>query len=302
MSSPQTSPVNAAVLLLMLTTLMWGGNGVAGKFAVGHVSPLLLTSMRWMIASVLLLILARRHLRTDWPIIKQRLAYLFCMGAIGFAVFNGLLYTALHHTTAVNAAILQGAMPMMIFVLNFVAFRVATTWAQAVGYALTLIGVLLTAAAGNLDQLMALDVNVGDLLMLAAGALYAAYSVFLRSKPDIHWLSFLCLLVVSAALAAIPMALYEATTADFIWPSTVTGWSVVAFTALFPSILAQGAYIRGVEVLGGNAAGLFLNLVPIFGVLLAVLMLGEVFNFHHAVAMVLVVGGIVIAQRFGRPA
>ncbi len=300
MSNPQTSPANIAILLLTLTTLMWGGNAVAGKFAVGHISPFLLTSMRWMIASVLLLILARRHLRTDWPIIKQRLGYLFCMGAIGFAVFNGLLYTALHYTTAVNVAILQGAMPMIIFLLNFIAFRIATTWPQAVGYALTLIGVLFTAAAGNLDRLMALNVNVGDLLMLAAGVLYAAYSVFLRSKPDIHWMSFLCLLVVSAALAAIPMALYEATTASFIWPTTLTGWSVVAYTALLSSIVAQASYIRGVEVLGGNAAGLFLNLVPIFGVVLAVLILGEVFNFHHAVAMVLVVGGIVIAQRFGR--
>ena len=279
---------------------MWGGNAVAGKFAVGHVSPLMLTAARWTIASCLLLFLARRHLRTDWPIIKQRLVYLFCMGAIGFTVFNGLLYTALHYTTAVNVAILQGAMPMMIFLLNFIAFRVATTWAQALGYALTLIGVLLTAAAGNLDRLMALNVNVGDLLMLAAGVLYATYSVFLRSKPDIHWMSFLCLLVFSAALAAIPMALYEATTDSFIWPTTLTGWSVVAYTALLASIVAQAGYIRGVEMLGGNAAGLFLNLVPIFGVVLAVLLLGEAFTFHHALAMALVVGGIVIAQRFGR--
>ena len=302
MSAGRTSSANTAILLLTLTALMWGGNAVAGKFAVGNISPLMLTAARWTIASILLLFIARKHLRADWPVIKNRLGYLFCMGAVGFAAFNGFLYSALLFTTAVNVAILQGAMPMMIFMLNFVAFRVITTWAQAFGYALTLLGVLLTAAAGNLSQILALQVNFGDALMLIACLIYSAYSVLLRSKPDIHWLSFLCLLIVSAALAAIPMALYEATTADFIWPTNITGWSVVAFTALFPSIVAQGAYIRGVELLGGNAAGIFLNLVPIFGVLLAVVLLGEIFAAYHAVAMVLVLGGIVIAQRYGQSA
>ncbi len=109
-------------------------------------------------------------------------------------------------------------------------------------------------------------------------------------------MSFLAVLVTSAAITALPMALYESTTDGFIWPATVTGWSVVAYTAIFPSILAQGFYIRGVELLGGNKSAMFLNLVPIFGALLSVILLGETFHIFHGVALALVIAGIVLAQ------
>ncbi len=291
---------NNAVILLTLTALIWGGNAVAGKFAVGHISPLLLTCSRWTLAALLLIIIAHRHLRADWPAIRARLPYLFIMGATGFAVFNGLLYTALKFTTAINVTILQAGMPMFIFMLNFLAFQTRPHWGQIVGYGLTLVGVLLTAAAGDFSTLADLDINRGDLIMLLAALVYAGYSVALASKPVMHWLSFLTVLVSSAAAASIFMAFYEATTAVFIWPATVTGWTVVAYTAIFPSILAQGFYIRGIELLGGNKAGLFLNLVPIFGALLSVLLLGEALHVYHTVALALVIGGILLAQRLQR--
>ena len=286
-----------ATLLLTLTALLWGGNAVAGKFAVGHISPLLLTAARWGLASVILIVLGRRHLLRDWPLIRARLPYLFAMGTLGFAAFNGLFYTALLYTTAINTTIIQAGMPMFIFILGFLFFRERTSRAQAMGYSLTLTGVAVAAFRGEFGQSASLDINRGDLIMLAAALLYAAYSVALKAKPKIHWLSFLAVLVTSAALAALPMALYESTTEGFIWPATVTGWSVVAYTAIFPSILAQGFYIRGVELLGGNKSALYLNLVPIFGALFSVILLGENFHLFHGVALTLVIAGIMLARR-----
>ncbi|MGI9463147.1 MAG: DMT family transporter [Aestuariivirgaceae bacterium] len=264
--------------------------------AVGHISPMLLTSARWTVASALLIVIANRHIRDDWPVIRANLPYLFMMGATGFAVFNILFYVSLQYTTAINVTILQAAMPMFIFTLNFAAFRTRPHWGQIVGYTLTLVGVLLTAAAGDLSSLLVLDINRGDLIMSVAALVYAGYSVALAAKPKMHWLSFLTALVVSASIAGIIMALYESTTPQFLWPSTVTGWAVVAYTAIFASIIAQGFYIRGVELLGGNRASLFLNLVPIFGALLSVLVLGEALHLYHAVALALVIGGIFLAQ------
>jgi drug/metabolite transporter (DMT)-like permease len=286
-----------AALLLTLTTLFWGGNAVAGKFAVGHISPLLLTAARWGLASLILIVLAHRHLLSDWPVIAARLPYLFAMGALGFAVFNGFFYTALLYTTAINATIIQAGMPMFIFILGFLFFRSRTSLGQAVGYSLTLCGVAVAALRGEFGRIGDYQINRGDLIMLAAAVIYAAYSVALQAKPKIHWLSFLAVLVTAAAVMAVPMALYEATTDAFIWPATVTGWSVVAYTAIFPSILAQGFYIRGVELLGGNKSALFLNLVPIFGALLSVVLLDERFLLFHGVALGLVIAGIVLAQR-----
>lgn len=286
-----------AALLLILTTLFWGGNAVAGKFAVGHISPLLLTASRWGIASVILMVLGRRQLYRDRHLIRANLGYLFAMGVLGFAAFNGLFYTSLLYTTAINATIIQAGMPMFIFILSFAAFRARTSAAQAAGYSLTLVGVAVAALRGEFSQAAELDINRGDLIMVAAAFLYGGYSVALARKPKIHWLSFLAVLVTSAAIAAAPAALYEATTDGFIWPATGRGWAVVAYTAIFPSILAQGFYIRGVELMGGNKAALFLNLVPIFGALLSVALLGESFRPFHGVALVLVIAGIALAQR-----
>jgi drug/metabolite transporter (DMT)-like permease len=285
-----------ATLLLVLTTLFWGGNAIAGKFAVGHVSPMILTALRWLIATAILVIAAHRQLARDWPVIRANLGYLFLLGAFGFAAFNATLYSALKYTTAINVTILQAAMPMFIFVLNFLAFRTHVHWAQVLGYTVTLAGVVLTATEGKPDQLLDLALNRGDLMMLAGSLIYATYSVALRARPDIHWLSFLTVLVTSAAIASLGLAAYEIWDQSAIWPSTTTAWVVIAYTVLFPSLVSQAFFVRGVELIGSNRAGLYLNLVPIFGSLLAVVILGEAFQLFHGLAMLLVIGGIALAQ------
>ena len=289
-----------AAFLLTLTMLIWGGNAVAGKFAVGNVSPLLLTWLRWAGAALILVVIARRHLRQDWPIIRTKLPYLFVTGAIGYAIFNALLYSSLLFTTAINVTIIQAGIPMFVFALNFLAFRARVTWVQIGGYALTLTGVMVAAGRGSFAQLAALEINTGDAIMLVAAVAYAIYSVALAAKPGLHWLSFLTTLVISAAITATLFMAWEATTPAFIWPTTATGWTVALYTAVLPSIVAQGFFIRGTELIGANKASLFVNLVPIFGALFAVLLLGEDFRWFHAVSLALVITGIVIAQRFGR--
>lgn len=302
-ASPNNMPLSRlaqnAVFLLSFAAFCWGGNAVAGKLAVGQISPLLLTFARWFVAAIVLVVLARHHLKADWPVIRQNLPYLFAMGAIGFAAFNGLFYVALLFTTAINVSILQAAMPMFIFGLNFAVFHARPHPMQIVGYSLTLTGVMVTATAGDLAALAQLAVNRGDLIMLAAALVYSAYSVALRLKPGMHWLSFLTVLVIAAATFSAALAAYEATTDGFVPPTTVTGWMVIIYTAIFASILAQGCYIQGVDLLGGNRAALFLNLVPIFGALLSILLIGETLHFYHVVALILVIGGIFVAQRLG---
>lgn len=296
---PLTALYDNAIVLLLITPLFWGGNAIAGKFAVGTVSPFLLTCARWTVASAILLAIAHRHLHNDWPIIRRHLPFLFFIGAIGYSGFNAMLYLGLRHTTAINASVFQAGIPLFIFALNYAVFRTRALWIQVAGYALTLVGVLIAAAHGDLARLVGLEVNEGDVMVLGGVLAYAVYSVALRSKPAMHWLSFLTVLIVSAAVAAVPFALYEATTEQFIWPVTATGWLVIAYAAIFPSILGQGFFIRATELIGANRAGLFLNLVPVYASLLAVTMLGETFRLYHAVAFVLVIGGIVIAQRTG---
>ena len=291
-----TGLMSNATLLLTLTTVFWGGNAVAGKFAIGHVSPMVLTTLRWVLASLILLVLARDHLRQDWPVIRERLPYLFLCGAFGFTAFNAMLYSAVKYTSAINVTILQAAMPMFIFAMNFVVFRTSVHWAQILGYGVTLFGVAVVASGGDLAVLAEFALNFGDLIMLVAVLIYGAYSVALRSRPDIHWLSFLATLAIAALLTSFGTLAFEVASGEDVWPVTTTGWAVVLYTVIFPSLLSQAFFARGVELIGSNRAGLFVNLVPVFGSLFAVVLLGEDFRWFHAAALLLVMGGIGIAQ------
>lgn len=290
-----------AYIVLLLTTLFWGGNAVAGKMAVGHVSPMLLTTARWLIAFAVLAAIGWPRLKADWPVVRKRLVFLTVLSSAGFAVFNLALYSALLFTSAINVSIEQAGMPMLIFVANFVLFRTRVAWAQIVGFVVSLAGVALTAAHGEPARLLDLAVNFGDALMLIALVVYAGYTVALRFRPAVHWQSLMIVMCGAAAVSSMPFALAEYLYGTAILPDA-RGWAVIGYTALFPSILAQVFYIRGVELIGANRAGLFINLVPIFGTLLAIVLLGETFFFYHAVAMAMVLGGIALAEWGGRRA
>lgn len=286
-------------LLLMLTMLFWAGNGIAGKFALGHVSPMVLTFSRWIFAIVIVCYLARKPLQSDWKIIRRHIPYLLIMGAAGFTLFNVLFYSALQYTSAINATIEQAALPLVIFLANLVLFRIAIRRLQIVGFGLSLIGVLITISGGDWTVLTSLQLNRGDALMLLAILCYAGFTVALRSKPELHWLSFFACLVTGAFIASVPAAILETVRGDAIWPTSLQGFLVILYAGIFPSILAQSFFIRGTEKLGANRAGMYIMLVPFFGVFLAVILLGEAFRLHDAMALLLVTGGVFIAQRTG---
>jgi drug/metabolite transporter (DMT)-like permease len=292
--------VNArAYFYLSITALFWGGNSVAGKMAVGHVSPMMLTTLRWTVALTVILALMTPQLRRDWEKIRRHWLQLIAYGAVGFTLFNAFLYSAVKYTTAINAVILQAGIPMLIFLFNFALFRMKASLAQVIGFTVTLIGVLLTAAHGDLASLMRLRFNFGDALMILACIVYAAYTVALRWKPSMHWQSFIAAPAFGALLSSIPLLFWEVSSGGAIVPDA-TGWVIIVYAAIFPSLMSQVLYVRGVEMIGANRAGLFINAIPVYGTLLSVLLVGETFQPFHLVAMLLVLGGIAIAER-GRP-
>ncbi|ABR61447.1 EamA family transporter [Sinorhizobium medicae] len=292
--------VNArAYVYLSITALFWGGNSVAGKMAVGHVSPMMLTTLRWLIALAVILVLMTPQIRRDWQKIRQHWLQLLAYGAIGFTMFNAFLYSAVQYTSAINAVILQAGIPMLIFIFNFALFKMKASFAQVIGFTVTLIGVLITAAHGDLASLVRLSFNFGDALMILACIVYAAYTVALRWKPAMHWQSFIAAPAFGALLSAIPLLVWEIGKDAAIMPDA-TGWAIVLYAAIFPSLMSQVLYVRGVEMIGANRAGLFINAIPVFGTLLSVLLVEEIFRPFHLVALALVLGGIAVAER-GRP-
>ncbi len=288
-------PVKAYIFLL-ITTLLWAGNAVVAKFAVGHISPLTLSLFRWILAFSAILALSIPQLARDWPQIKQKWPLMITYGVFGFAAFNAFMYSALQYTSAINVVIEQAGIPGLIFVGNYLLFRTKVTWAQFAGFLLTLAGVAVTASHGSFEALLALDVNRGDVLMLLALVSYAAYTVALHFKPRVHWKSQMAIPALGALLACIPLAGFEYARGTMIWPDQI-GWAAVFYTGIFPSLISQVLFVRGVELIGPNRAGLFINAIPVFGVILSVIFLGEGFFAFHLAAMMLVSGGIAVAER-----
>lgn len=287
---------NQPYLLLFLTTMFWAGNAIAGKLAIGHISPFMLTSLRWLLTVLLILPFALPHLKRDWQTLRPNLLFLFVIGTLGFSAFNNMMYTALTHTSAINVAIVQASLPLFIFALNFIWFRLSTTRNQIIGFPITVIGVAIITSQGSLEVLAELNFNFGDLLMIAAIASYGIYSVFLKNKPDVHWLSLMAVLAYSSFLTSIPVAAFEIATNKVVWPD-LTGFSIVIYTAICASLMAQVFWIRGVELIGSNRTAMFINLVPLLGTLFAILFLGEAFEIYHGVGMVTILGGVWIAQQ-----
>lgn len=254
---------------------------------------------RWIIAFLLVVAVSIPQLKKDWPILRQKWPLLLALGAIGYTGFNAMLYSALKYTSAVNGAIIQGGIPVLIFIINFAFFSIRVTPIQIIGFMISFVGVALTAAQGDFMTLVTLTLNYGDALMLLAVLAYAIYTVALRWRPEIHWKSMMAASALGAALAGLPLVLWEVSSGDFIFPDAL-GWSLVAYTALLPSLVSQVLYIKGVESIGANRAGLFVNLVPIFGTMLSLAIIGEELHLFHIIALVLVLGGIAIAER-GKP-
>ncbi len=296
-AEPQStsSPLHAYAVLAT-AALCWAANSIFGRLAVGEISPLLLVSFRWLGVLLLLLVFARRYVVRDWPVLRTRLPYIAVMGASGFALFNSLFYIAAHSTTAINLSILQGALPVFVILGMFAVFRVLVTRIQMLGVMVTIAGVVIVGSAGSLAHLAALEFNAGDLLMLAACALYAGYTVGLRRRPEVSSLGFFTAMVAVSFVVSIPLAVTEAMLGQLQWP-TATGWMIVCMVTLFPSFLAQICFLKGVTLVGPNRAGIFTNLVPIFASVMAILFLRENFELFHGAALLLVLGGIWISER-----
>ena len=286
--------------MLIITAMLWAGNAVAGKFALGHISPMVLTLSRWTIALCVISIIGRHHIQKDWQVIRANWHYFLLMGGFGFMGFNFALYLSLHYTSAINVTIEQTAMPLLIFLFNFVIYRIRIRWLQIFGYAFTVLGVIVVATYGepwNLITQGGAGINRGDLIMLVGSLFYAAYSVGLRSKPNIHWQSNLTALIAGGVIFSLFGLVYELQAGDVIWPHSVTGFAVAIYAGILPSLVSQGFFMSGVAALGANRAGLYINLVPVFAALFAVVLLGETLFTFHALAFLLVVGGVLIAQQ-----
>ena len=292
-----SSAFTSAPLLLSLATLGWAGNTIAGRLAVGEVSPLVIVFMRWTIVFAILLMTKRKELPAALPKLKGKWPWVFMMGALGLSFFNTLFYIAAQSTTAINLGLIQCAMPMFILIGVTLILKTKLTFGQIIGTILTMAGVLLIISKGDFSFLVGLQINKGDWIMLGACIFYAGYTIGLQNRPDIDNMTMMTVFAGAAWVLSIPILLIEVTQGTAQWPSTQLAWLIVLFISLIPSFISQVFYMRGVDLIGPDRAGVYSNLVPIYSAALGVLILNEAFSLYHFLSIIIVITGLTVISR-----
>ena len=288
-----------AFLLLSLVSLFWAGNQIVGRAAAGEVPPIMLGCLRWVLATIFVLPFAWRSLRRDWPIVRANLGMLAFLGIVGGGAINTLSYIGLNYTTAMNALILNSSAPIFIVLFCFLIFGDRISSRQIVGIFVSIAGVLAVVLGGDIGALAAFTLNRGDVLIMLGMASWGIYTAFLRKRPAIAPLSFAAATFAAAAIANMPLVAVEALVSHPPRPS-LFALLAIAYAGIFPSVIAYTFYNRSVDLIGGNRAGVFNHLVPVFGAVLAFLFLGETPGLHHAVGFALILVGIWLAARQAR--
>jgi len=283
-------------LLLSLANLFWSGNFIVGRAVHESMPPVALAFCRWFGGFVVVIGLAWPHLKRDWPQLWRHWPLLLLLSATGIAAFNTLVYVGLGSTTALNGLLEQSTMPVVILLCSLLLFGERPSPRQIAGIAVSLAGVVIIITQGEVRALGSLALNRGDLWIFAAVVAYSVYSALLRRRPIVHPLSFLAATFALGTAMLLPFLLWEgaAGAAPSLGAPTVLA---VLYVAIFPSVLAYFFWNRGVEIIGANRAGQFVHLMPIFGSVLAVVVLGEAFRGFHAAGAALIFAGIVLATR-----
>jgi drug/metabolite transporter (DMT)-like permease len=301
MSAPSPAAKGASpYLFLTLPPLFWACNWIIGRGLHSELPPMGMTFFRWLFAILILAPFAWRHVGRDWPVIRAHWKVMLVLGAIGVGTHNALAYLGLNYTTATNGVILNSFIPVMIISISWIFLREKLAPLQVLGVVVSLAGVLTVLSRGSLDTLLTFRLNAGDIFILLSMAIWAIYTIGLRWRPaGINMLSFLFVVAVIGDLCVLPLWLGEMALGGryIVW-----SWTTVAAlvtVALFSSVLAYILWNRGVEEVGANVTGLFVHLMPVFGVLLAWLFLGERLAPFHVAGIALILVGIWTTSRFG---
>jgi drug/metabolite transporter (DMT)-like permease len=287
---------NQPYVLLSIAAACWAGNAIVGRLAAGHIPPVTLAFLRWGLGFLIILPVAWKHLKRDWPAIRAQLGLMIFLSVIGIAGFNTLQYWALEHTQALNTLLLQSTGPLFVACWSLVLFGIRLTLAQAIGIVVSLTGVLLILRHGDLAAIAAIDFNKGDIIFLVALLTFGLYSVMSLKRPAIHDLSFTAFTFACGSAVLVPPLIFE-----LFWRPVMqlnaTNLLSVVYVAVFPSTIAYLCYNRSVHLIGANRTAPFFHAVPLFGSAMAIAFLGERPQAFHFIGFALVLTGIFAASR-----
>ena len=282
---------------LTVTALLWSSNFVIGRAIHEAVTPATMNFLRWALALLVLLPVTLVDLRRHRSVLLRNWKLIALLGLTGIAAFQTLCYFALTQTTALNTILLTSLAPLAIVALSWLALGERISRVQGLGLVTSLGGAVVLILHGDVEALVSLRFNSGDLWMLLAVALWTVYSVLLRSRPEqVPPLALHTASVGAGTLWMLPLFGWEAVRGAGL-PTELSAWLAIGFVAVFSSAIAHALWVRGVASIGPNRASVFIHLMPLFGAVLAITFLGEEIASYHVLGAALVLVGVILSSR-----
>lgn len=294
-----SSSLKLGYFSLIIATLFWGGNFVLGKVLSGSVQPITLTYLRWLPAFLILALLFFRPTLRAIPLFKPRLGVMWGLGLLGVILFPATLYEGLKTTTALNASLYLAISPVLVLLLNRLAFKEQISPIILTGAIISLLGVLWLLMQGELSRLVNLSINKGDLWAIASTVSWAVYCCVIRLRPQgISNTVFLTVLVGLAVITLTPFFIYEYTTesAKNLANLTALQWSGIGYLVIGPSILSYAFWNFGIAIVGSAKGTVMTNFTPLFAAIFSIILLNEAVHIYHIISAVLITAGILICS------
>ena len=293
---------NLAYLLLFLTTLFWSGNFIVGKAASMYaIPPFSLNFYRWLFAWLILLPFTFKEIIKKKDYILSNSGFFIILGITSITIFNSIVYYSLNFTQVISGVLMISTIPVMIIFISSLLKIEKTNIFQIFGVILSLTGVIFIVTKADIEILITLNFNKGDLTMVVAMFSWATYSALLKKKKyELTQISLLQIVITFGLIFLVPIYFIEMSMGYLIklgQPFYLT----LTYVVLFPGLASFFFWIKGISIIGANRSGIFLHLMPIFGAIMAMIIFDEKFMFYHFLGAIFIFMGIILSNKKSTP-
>jgi len=293
---------NLAYLLLFLTTLFWSGNFIVGKAASMYaIPPFSLNFYRWLFAWLILLPFTFKEIIKKKDYILSNSGFFIILGITSITIFNSIVYYSLYFTQVISGVLMISTIPVMIIFISSLLKIEKTNIFQIFGVILSLTGVIFIVTKADIEILITLNFNKGDLTMVVAMFSWATYSALLKKKKyELTQISLLQIVITFGLIFLVPIYFIEMSMGYLIklgQPFYLT----LTYVVLFPGLASFFFWIKGISIIGVNRSGIFLHLMPIFGAIMAMIIFDEKFMFYHFLGAIFIFMGIILSNKKSTP-
>ena len=292
------SKKHLAYLLLTLSTLFWAGNFIVGKFAtLFEIPPLTLNVFRWIAVRLILMPFTYKEIYNNLSYVKKNWLVICFMGIITISTFNSVVYFALNYTQVINAVLVLAAIPAATIVCSSSMNIEKTNIFQLLGLFLSIIGIGSIISSGDFQKIISLNFNKGDIWMLVCVITWSLYSTLLKkNKFKFSQFTLIQLMVSAGILFLIPQLFYEKSIGLEV-NFNKAFFIILFYVVVFPAIAAYYCWQKGVEIIGPNRASMFIQLMPLFSAVMAIIIFKEKFELYHSVGAAFIVSGIFLSNK-----